>query len=148
MTRLQLHLSGHGPQNGLVFKGEVYELLASPQSHLAAEREGWVPRESWLEATHGQPFRTPIPGPRLRGHSSSLDHPKTLPPPMALTQPPNPTPSQVRSDTLAQSLRPASAHPTAAHPHSHVQEAPGPSVLPGCLSTAGHLCPTDILPAL
>lgn len=124
-----LHLSGCAPQNGLTFKGKVYELPAGPQSHLPAERGGCSP-----EGLGQSPTETPVltashlpfnPWPGLCQGSSSLHCPRPLPPPYSLPYSP-----------------PGLAQPVPLQPiHSPSCRSPKSFSLSSCLSTPSHPWP-------
>lgn len=118
-----LHLSGCAPQNGLTFKGKVYELPAGPQSHLLAERGGCSP-----EGLGQRPRET-------RPLSGQLQ--PTLP-----EAPPTPI------FTPLFTPRSGPACPTPAHPLSLMQEPQKLQSLRLLVHSQPSLAPTDTLPTL
>lgn len=100
-----------------------------------------MPRGGRLESAHlahSQLSPTPVPGARASWAQLQLNHPKTtLRPPMALSQPPTPTPAWAPPGLP----QPTPLQPT--HPPTRTRP-PGPPVLPSCMSTMGHLSlPSD-----
>lgn len=136
-----------GPQNCLIFKGKVYDLQASPQSHLLGERIGSPeglgrsPTETPICAPHSQLCPSPILGPGLCWRISELDCLRPSPPPQS-----PPAAGHTPWPGLPGLPQPVTLQPI----HSPLcRRPPNPSVLPRLLVHSWpSLTPTDTLATL